>query len=406
MAIINKMVIPVTDGQGTITNEEIEFESSGGSANYYGTCTGQAANQIKAVTISSDQGFELKTGVLIFVKFDANNSYNATTSNPIKLNVNNTGAKQIYAGNTATPEGTNTTYFGRTNYINQYIYNGTYWVWNGSSADNDVDTTYQLKYGNSIFAAGNILYNSIVVGTSSGYKTAASGITFDISYPILLSHQSVTSGSTIGWAYKVINSIAATSLKSGLTGTARSTCYLVLSSINGEIATVDSTVFTSSPNTSGKYYIPVGLFVESTNLLIDTTDQSIFEYDGTTLKPYSPGGGGSGLPDEVITYEQFRAKSDSEQLAYTGYVSGWPGGGGGDEGFEPIVLSGTLEAGDTEITFTDSNILANSMIDIFIDSDEDIYPTSKTSSVGEVVLEFDSQENDLNVALLIFNLMS
>lgn len=116
-------------------------------------------------------------------------------------------------------------------------------------------------------------------------------------------------------------------------------------------------------------------------------------------------GGGSGLPDEVITYEQFKAKSDSEQLAYTGYVSGWPESGGGG-GFEPIVLSGTLEAGETEITFTDSNILANSMIDIFIDSDEDIYPTSKTSSVGEVVLEFDSQENDLNVALLIFNLMN
>jgi len=36
-------------------------------------------------------------------------------------------------------------------------------------------------------------------------------------------------------------------------------------------------------------------------------------------------GGGSGLPDEVITYQQFRAKSDSDQAAYTGYVSDWPG---------------------------------------------------------------------------------
>lgn len=252
MAIINKMVIPVTDGQGTITNEEIEFESSGGSANYYGTCTGQASNQIKAVTISSDQGFELKTGVLIFVKFDANNLYVATSSSPIKLNVNNTGEKQIYADDTATPTGTNTTFFGKMNCINQYMYNGTYWVWNGTSYEDE----------------------------------------------------------------------------------------------------------------------------------------------------------GSGLPNEVITYEQFKAKSDSEQLAYTGYVSGWPGTGGGDEGFEPIVLSGTLEAGDTEITFTDSNILANSMIDIFIDSDEDIYPTSKTSTVGEVVLEFEAQSSDLNIALLIFNLMS
>ena len=78
-------------------------------------------------------------------------------------------------------------------------------------------------------------------------------------------------------------------------------------------------------------------------------------------------------------------------------------GSGG--GYTPIVLPGTLEAGETEITFTDSNILEDSMIDIFIDSDEDLYPTSKTSTVGEVVLEFEAQSSDLNIALLIFNLM-
>ena len=36
------------------------------------------------------------------------------------------------------------------------------------------------------------------------------------------------------------------------------------------------------------------------------------------------GGGGSGLPDETITYEQFMAKTDAEQAAYTGYVTDWP----------------------------------------------------------------------------------
>lgn len=35
-------------------------------------------------------------------------------------------------------------------------------------------------------------------------------------------------------------------------------------------------------------------------------------------------GGGTGLPSETITYQQFLAKSDAEQLAYTGYVTGWP----------------------------------------------------------------------------------
>ena len=39
----------------------------------------------------------------------------------------------------------------------------------------------------------------------------------------------------------------------------------------------------------------------------------------------SGGGGGSGLPDEVITYDQFEQKTDQEQITYTGYVTGWPG---------------------------------------------------------------------------------
>lgn len=107
---------------------------------YYGTCTSQAANQTKAVTIAAAQGFTLEAGATIYVKFDANNTYTATSEAPVKLNVNSTGAKNVYYGGSSTPTGTNTTVFGRANYINQYIYDGTYWVWQGSSADNN--TTY------------------------------------------------------------------------------------------------------------------------------------------------------------------------------------------------------------------------------------------------------------------------
>lgn len=107
---------------------------------YYGTCTSQAANQTKAVTIAAAQGFTLEAGATIYVKFDANNTYSATAAVPVKLNVNNTGAKNVYYGGSSAPTGANTTAFGRANYINQYIYDGTYWVWQGSSTDNN--TTY------------------------------------------------------------------------------------------------------------------------------------------------------------------------------------------------------------------------------------------------------------------------
>jgi len=107
---------------------------------YFGTCTGCAANQIKTVTIPSEQGFDLVVGSTVYVKFDATNTYTATAEAPVKLNVNNTGNINVYAGANPAVTGTSTTYFGRANYVNQYMYDGTYWVWQGSSADNN--TTY------------------------------------------------------------------------------------------------------------------------------------------------------------------------------------------------------------------------------------------------------------------------
>lgn len=309
MADISKLQVPI---DGVMT--EFNIKGSGGSANYYGTCTGQAANQTKAVTISSDQGFELKTGVLIFVKFDANNTYSATASNPVKLNVNNTGAKQIYAANTATPTGTAATYLGRANYINQYIYNGTYWVWNGSSADNDTTYTPQalgFGYGTCSTAAAT----AAKVVTLSGYSLVTNGMV----------------------SVKFTNDVPA-----------------------------DATMNINSKGAKNIWYQGANI----TSNIIKAGDLATFVYDGTRYQ-------------------------------LTGIDRGT-----GSGGYTPIVLSGTLEAGETEITFTDSNILEDSMIDIFIDSDEDLYPTSKTSTVGEVVLEFEAQSSDLNIALLIFNLMS
>ena len=108
---------------------------------FYGTCTTDAATQAKTATITdSDGNFSLRAGVNIFIKFTNTNSFSVTADTPITLNVNNTGAKQIRGAATAVLTGTNTTFYGRSNYINQYVYDGTYWVWAGSSTDNN--TTY------------------------------------------------------------------------------------------------------------------------------------------------------------------------------------------------------------------------------------------------------------------------
>lgn len=104
---------------------------------YYGECASNADVQHKVVTVAAEQQFRLKVGAIIFVKFSNTNQYSATANNHITLNVNSTGDKPIYAGNTGALTGINITYYGRKDFVNQYVYDGTYWVWCGSSADNN-----------------------------------------------------------------------------------------------------------------------------------------------------------------------------------------------------------------------------------------------------------------------------
>ena len=107
----------------------------GGSAGiFYGTCTSNADASAKTVTVSNIQGFSLKVGATVMVKFTNDN-----TAANVTLNVNGTGAYSIYY-NTSVYTGTNTKMCGKSNALIVYSYDGTNWVWIGHSEDND--TTY------------------------------------------------------------------------------------------------------------------------------------------------------------------------------------------------------------------------------------------------------------------------
>ena len=280
------------------TPTEVVYDLAPG--NYYGTCTSQAANQNKAVSVSSDQYFILKKGILLAVKFDADNTYNATTSAPVKLNVNSTGNVQIYAKNSATLEGTNTTYFGRTNYVNYYIYDGTYWVWAGSSSDENSSNPQTLGFG----------YGTCSTVASTAAKEA-----------ILSGYVLMTNGIV---AVKFTNEVPA-----------------------------NATLNVNNQGAKNIWYKGANI----TDNIIKAGDLVTFIYDGTRYQLISIDRG-TGLPDEVITYEQFKAKSDAEQLAYTGYVSGWPGSGGGSGsgGHTIIDESGTSLAQEPNLQFKGADI--------------------------------------------------
>ncbi len=112
---------------------------------HYATCTTAAATKDKVATISGVEDYVLRVGAIVGVKFTNTNTFNASaTAGYVTLNVNNTGAKNIWWNNTGTPTGTNTKAFGYANRVNYYMYDGTYWVF--LSASTDDNSTGYLSY--------------------------------------------------------------------------------------------------------------------------------------------------------------------------------------------------------------------------------------------------------------------
>ena len=62
-------------------------------------------------------------------------------------------------------------------------------------------------------------------------------------------------------------------------------------------------------------------------------------------------------------------------------------------------LTATLTAGTTSLTFTDSSILATSLISVFTEGG--LLFNSISTAVGSVVLTFDEQATDVAVAIIV-----
>lgn len=66
-----------------------------------------------------------------------------------------------------------------------------------------------------------------------------------------------------------------------------------------------------------------------------------------------------------------------------------------------IVLSGTLTAGQTSITFTDASITSSSTLDNVWTEDFGVKPTNIVITSGSITLTFESQSSDIGVKVRI-----
>lgn len=169
------------------TESEVDTKLDGLAMIAYGTCATAGGTAEKAVSIDNPD-WQLKVGCVIGVRFSSTNTFSATASSHVSLNVNNTGPISIYWNNTASPTGTNTTAFGYANRIIYYMYDGTYWVWMGASVelnDNTVPSAYcstaAATAAKTASCSGyTLLAKSYIQVILTQTNTAASALTLNI----------------------------------------------------------------------------------------------------------------------------------------------------------------------------------------------------------------------------------
>lgn len=135
----------------------------------YGTCETDAATAEKVVTISNNENWTLGVGSVVMVYFTTSNS-----ASSVKLNVNGTGAYPIWYNN-AEYTSTGTQYCGYAKRVINYMFNGTHWVWVGSSYD--ANSTYKnVTLGQGYATCSTAEATTAKVGTLSGYTLTLGGI--------------------------------------------------------------------------------------------------------------------------------------------------------------------------------------------------------------------------------------
>ena len=133
--------------------------------------------------------------------------------------------------------------------------------------------------------------------------------------------------------------------------------------------------------------------------LLDKLSVTVLKWLGVTTTELEDGGTTNpiiinseevtAVAGDVVTYSDTEfAFNDTAWQEFGGvYVAPW------------VDITGTLEAGQTEITLNNSTITTNSTIEVF--DEFDVPYVSKTVSTGSITLTFDEQDADMIVKVRI-----
>lgn len=219
----------------------------------------------------------LTEGTHIFFRLPYASASNATLNLTLSTGTK-TGAKNIY--NIATTRlGTQ---YG-ANAVVELVYDGTYWrVVNPYTNTNYYD---RVRNANAVTIKTALTTDyTMLVGDSSGYEALVGGTVFDVNYPIFYyaSTADVSASGTTTNAYYSYPTVTLSNTASYSTSLELGKMVYLVGVLSGSTFTVDSGVFTQTPNVTGKYYIPIGLAYSTTQVNFNPT-RDVLTYDGSSL---------------------------------------------------------------------------------------------------------------------------
>ena len=177
------------------SNPSVQVDGiTGNTINHFLSCSTNAATSEKIADFSSDDSnFSLVAGAKVTIQFD-----NTNTADTPTLNINSTGAKEIYhCGSQITTEENKKLLSG----VVEFVYDGTYWNLIGNYIDENVKT--ESKSTGTYYLAGSsssTTTKDIIQKNSNVYITSYSGTYNNINYTaqrLTLGGSSTSSGGSI-----------------------------------------------------------------------------------------------------------------------------------------------------------------------------------------------------------------
>lgn len=170
----------ITNINGVAVGSSPKFTDTNNRKSFYGTCDTAAATAAKVVTISDTNGWELRAGTIVGIKFT-----NSNTASNVTLNINNSGAKSIFY-DTAVYTGNTNWITGVANKIIYYMYDGTNWAWLNFNWHSDGNNTVTQNSDTTTNSSFRILMSNTADDTNrTEVAKKSSKLTFNPSTGLL-----------------------------------------------------------------------------------------------------------------------------------------------------------------------------------------------------------------------------